>query len=280
MADVTQTGDVREIAFEAYGVRLAVDAADEAVLERIRQFLPPGAQPCPPEAVECRFSLVRNRIGTYTINRNGKELLGTGNLDLDLALEMFDSQLRIYLGRTAPDAIFIHAGAVSHKGVAMVMPGMSFAGKTTLVAALVRAGAVYYSDEYAVIDRDGLVSPYAKALSIRADGWAQTDHSVESQGGVAGTERVPLGMIVITRYVAGAEWSPKVHSRGAGAMALLANAVPARERSKEVMEVISRAAEGAVVIESDRGDADAVAPLLLRELERHAEPLERPASSG
>lgn len=280
MADLIQTDDTNEIAFEAYGVRLAVGASDEAVLERIRQFLPPGSQPCPPETVECRFSLTQNKVGTYSINRNGKELNGTGNLDLDLALELFDSQLRIYLGRTAPDTIFIHAGAVSHRGMAMVMPGMSFAGKTTLVAALVRAGAVYYSDEYAVIDRDGLVTPYAKALSIRAGGWTQTDHSVESQGGVAGTERVPLGMIVITSYVADAEWSPKPLSRGAGAMALLANAVPARERSKEVMEVISRAAEGAVVIESERGEADAVAPLLLQELERHAEPLEEPASSG
>jgi hypothetical protein len=270
MADPVETDETTEIAFEAYGVRLSVDASEPAVLERIRQFLPPGSQPCPPESVECRFSLTRNRVGTYSINRNGKELNGTGNLHLDLALELFDSQLRIYLGRTAPDAIFIHAGAVSHRGVAMVMPGMSFAGKTTLVAALVRAGAVYYSDEYAVIDRDGFVTPYAKALSIRGDGWAQTDHTVESQGGVAGTERVPLGMIVITSYQAGAEWSPKVLSRGAGAMALLANAVPARERSKEVMDVISRAAEGAVVIESERGDADAVAPLLLHELERHA----------
>jgi hypothetical protein len=76
-------------------------------------------------------------------------------------------------------------------------------------------------------------------------------------------------MIVITHYQADAEWSPKRLSQGEGAMALLANAVPARERSEEVMEAISRAAEGAVAIESDRGEADAVAPLLLRELERH-----------
>jgi hypothetical protein len=271
MAEPIQTDEMNEIAFEAYGVRLAVDASEENELERIRQFLPPGWQPCPPEEVECRFSLTRNRVGTYTILRNGKELLGTGNLGLDLALELFDSQLRIYLGRVAPDAIFIHAGAVSHRGVGMVLPGMSFAGKTTLVAALVKAGAVYFSDEYAVIDREGFVTPYPKALSIRKNGgWTQTEHSVESQGGVAGTERVPLGMIVITKYVDGADWSPKVLSRGAGAMALLANAVPARERSREVMDVVSRAAERAVVIESDRNEANAIAPLLLQELEQHA----------
>lgn len=271
MSDQQQTQRGNELAFEAYGVRLAVDASEPDVLERVRQYLPPGSQPCPPEAVQCRFSLVRSEIGTYSITRDGKELNGTTNLELDLAVELLDSQMRIYLGRTAPDAIFIHAGVVSHRGVAMVTPGASFTGKTTLVAALVRAGAVYYSDEFAVLGRDGLVIPYAKPLSVRAaGGWAQTEHAVESLGGVAGKERLPLAMVVITSYRAEAEWNPQPVSRGAGAMALLANAVPARERSGEVMEVVSRAIEGAVVLESPRGEADEIAPLLLRELEQHA----------
>ena len=70
--------------------------------------------------------------------------------------------------------IFIHAGVVAQDGVAIALPGVSFAGKTTLVSALVRAGAVYYSDEFAVIDKRGVVNPYPKALSVRAGpgGWA------------------------------------------------------------------------------------------------------------
>ena len=123
---------------------------------------------------------------------------------------------------------------------------------------------------FAVIDRDGLVHPYAKALSVRDDGaWLQTDHAVESLGGVAGEEKLALGLVVITSYKPDAEWNPQRLSQGAGAMALLANAVPARERSEEVMEAISRAVGGSVVIQSDRGEADVVAPLLLRELEGH-----------
>jgi hypothetical protein len=50
-------------------------------------------------------------------------------------------------------------------------------------------------------------------------------------------------------------------------MALLANAVPARERPAEVMRVVSRTAERAVVLKSDRGEADEIAPLLLAELD-------------
>jgi hypothetical protein len=53
-------------------------------------------------------------------------------------------------------------------------------------------------------------------------------------------------------------------------MALLANAVPARERPAQVMRALSRASADAIVLESERGDAAELAPLLLGELERLA----------
>jgi hypothetical protein len=269
MPEADTTKGAQEIAFEAYGVRVVVDATEPQVLEGVRRLLPPDSQPCPPETAGCRFSVSRTTTGTYSVTRDGKQLTGTNDVHLELALELLDSQIRIYLGRTAPDTIFVHAGAVSHRGSVIVVPAMSFGGKTTLVAALVEAGAVYYSDEFAVLDREGLVIPYPKPLSVRNGGWQQTDRTVESYGGVAGEERLPVGMIVITTYQPQAEWSPKRVSAGAGAMALLANAVPARERSDEVMATVSRAAEGALVLEGERGEADALAPLLLSELERH-----------
>ena len=151
-----------------------------------------------------------------------------------------------------------------------LMPRRSFAGKTTLVAALVGAGATYYSDEFAVVDERGLVHPYAKSLSLRSNGREQTDHSVESLGGTAGSEPLPIGAIVVTRYRRGAEWRPRRLSAGEGAMALLSNAVPARERPAQVMRAISRAAGDAIMVESERGEADALAPVLLAELERLA----------
>src|SRR5207247_125098 len=85
-----------------------------------------------------------------------------------------------------------HAGAVAHRGRIALLPGQSFAGKTTLTAALVELGALYYSDEFAVLDADGLVHPYAKDLSIRDHGRMQrSDTPVETLGGLAG--RVPRG---------------------------------------------------------------------------------------
>jgi hypothetical protein len=261
-------GSASEAAFEAFGVRLAVRASTPELLDRIRPFFPPGAKPCPPSEVELSFSLVADEKGTFGLLRNTSPLAGGDGMPLDLALEVLDTQLRLYLGRMSPQTIFIHAGVVAHSGKAIVMPAPSFGGKTTLVTALVKAGALYFSDEFAVIDRDGLIHPYPKLLSIRDGGWAQTEHEVESLGGVAGDQPLPLGLIVVTNYTPGAEWTPRELSAGAGAMAMLANAVPAQERPKEVLEAVARAAQGARVIESDRGEAEQIAPLLLAELDR------------
>ena len=93
----------------------------------------------------------------------------------------------MYIALHAPNHVFVHAGVVGVEDRAIVLPGRSFAGKTTLVAALVKAGAEYWSDEYAVLDADGLVHPYPKPLSVRINDTRETDEQpVESLGGRAG----------------------------------------------------------------------------------------------
>ena len=259
-----------ELAFEAFGVRVAVRTNRPELVEQLRPLLPPGWQPCPASAVGRRFSLIAKENGTYDFALNGDVL--NRSLELDLALMLLDSQLRMHVGAKAPDMIFIHAGVVAYRGRTIVMPAKSFAGKTVLVAALVELGATYYSDEFAVIDERGLIHPYAKALSLREGptDWAQTDHSMESLGWTAGSEALPVGVIVVTSYRPGAEWQPRRLSPGEGAMALFAHAVPARERPAQVMRALSHAAGEAIAIESERGEAEEVAPVLLAELERAA----------
>lgn len=261
--------DAHALGFEAFGVKAALVANRPELVEHLRPLLPPGSEPCPPSEAERRFALIAEEGGTYGFALNDDPLSNRG-LELELALMLLDSQVRLYVGVKAPHTIFVHAGVVGHRGAAIVAPGRSFAGKTMLVSALVGAGATYYSDEFAVIDEQGLVHPYAKPLSLRGDDQMQIDHPVERLGWTAGSEPLPLGAIVLTNYRADAAWRPRPLTGGEGAMALLANAVPARERPAQVMRVISRAAEGAIAIESERGEADEVAPLLLAELDRLA----------
>ncbi|MDQ3571821.1 MAG: hypothetical protein M3383_03040 [Actinomycetota bacterium] len=263
MAAAAEEGGI-EIPFEAFGVRAAVGASPPSLIESVRELLPPGWKPCAPQDVGKRFAIVADDMGTYEFVLNG-DVINRG-LELELALGMLDSQVRIHLGVKAPDSVFVHAGVVAQNGRTLVMPAMSFAGKTTLVAALVRAGATYYSDEFAVFDTEGLVHPYARPLSVRNEGEWNTHHPVESLGGTAGDEALPIGTIVITKYRPEAEWSPRSLSPGEGAMALLANAIPARERPDHVMRTLTRAAKSATVLEGERGEADAVANKLLETL--------------
>jgi hypothetical protein len=264
------SADRHEIVFEAYGVRMRVAATRPDVLELMKPLLPPGWEPCEPEDIQRHFGITAEPTGTYAFSKDGR--INNKGLGLHLALSLLETELRLYVARKAPGAIFIHAGVVGHHGRTIVLPGASFAGKTTLVAALVRQGATYYSDEFAVLDDDGFVRPYAKPLSIRDDERhrIQVEHTVESLGGVAGDAPLRIGAIVVTNYRPDAEWRPRLLTPGEGAMALVANAVPARERPAEVMRAVKRSSEGALAIESERGEADVIAPLLLKELEQLA----------
>ena len=47
----------------------------------------------------------------------------------------------------------VHAGAVLWYGRALLFPGTTHAGKSSLVAELLRKGAVYLSDEYALSEK-------------------------------------------------------------------------------------------------------------------------------
>lgn len=258
--------DLPTIAFESFGVALSVSAPSDELLSRVAQVLPPGwrATTAPLEANQ-HFALVSpDGISYWVQNQLG---VFAGGSDVDVALDVLDSTLRSYIAVRAPDRIFVHAGVVAHRGRAIVIPGVSFSGKTSLVAELVSRGATYYSDEYAVLDAEGRVHPYAKPLSVRNGGLSQRDQPVEDFGGQAGTGAVPVGLVVLASYRPGAAWAPEVMSPGEAALAVLANTLPAQDRPAESMTAIRRLLDNAVVLEGERGEAAQVAPDLLARLD-------------
>jgi hypothetical protein len=250
------------IAFESFGVRISVTADTPEVIDRIPSMLPPDARLLPSPSTGEAFGLLADGADGYVFTREGSPV--SRRLDLEFALMLLENQLRIYIGLHAANRIFVHAGAVAKKGRAIVVPGLSFSGKTSLVLAMVRAGGVYYSDEFAVLDEQGLVHPYAKSLSLRGDGQHERgDLGVECFGGTAGQEPLPIAAVVLTTYRAGAQWTPRRLSPGRGALAMFANTVAAMQRSEEALRVITRALDGAIILESERGEADEIAHQLL-----------------
>jgi hypothetical protein len=255
------------IILESFGVRMWLGTNRREAAERMHEVLPPGWRENETELVEGnRFGLIGDRRGgMYRVDLSNVAL--AEKVPLDFALEILDSAIRQRVAFEAPDHIFVHAGVVAHEGRALLIPGKSFTGKTRLVAALVRAGATYYSDEFAPIDRDGRVHPYAKPLSIRGENQIQTNYDVASLGGTAGHEPLPVAAVVHTTFRAGAVWEPTRLSPAQGALALFGNAVAARDRPEEVLRAVTSAVDGAVILDGDRGEADELAPLLLAELE-------------
>lgn len=74
----------------------------------------------------------------------------------------------IVAGLHAGGVDVIHAGAVVHRGRALIVAGPSGHGKTTLTLGLVARGLGLLSDELAVIDRDGTaIAPYRRSVHIR-----------------------------------------------------------------------------------------------------------------
>jgi hypothetical protein len=250
----------------SYGVKLDVEVQDEAVQPAVERILPPGWQPSEEFPEDGHFTLGPGANGHYNVLVDGIAV-GT-DLNADVAVHVLDAQLRARIAALARDRIFVHAGVVAVGERALLLPGSSFCGKSTLVAALVSEGATYYSDEFAVLDEDGTVHPYPRLLSLRTGDGRHGDYaSVEELGGHAGTGPARPALIVVTRYEPGRRWEPRPHTAGFGALSLLTNAVPARPRPEATTQAVSRAAAGAQVMEGNRGEAQETAAMLMAVLE-------------
>lgn len=257
------TASTHDIAFDAFGVRIGLSTNDPAVLERLRDFVPPNAQPIASDDVQQRFEV---RVGDGTYDMHFGKSWNLESHDLEFALGLLDMHMCGYMAVHSPQRIFVHAGVVAHDGRLIVMPGMSFAGKSSLVAAFVRAGATYYSDEFAPLDEEGRVHPYPKPISLRDQAGKQTTHTATSLGGSTGDEALKPAMVVVSAYRPGISWEPRRLSAGEAVLAMLGNTVPARERPQDSIRAIRAAVEDAIVIQTDRGEADETVPLILAEL--------------
>jgi hypothetical protein len=267
MRPFTEETAPHQLAFEAFGVQLRICADTPELLARTEPFLPPGWRQVELHEEQFPLAILEDRQDAYLVYK-GTTCISEGH-GLEYSLTMLEGQIRGNVAVAAPDRTFVHAGAVEYERRAIIFPGYSFSGKTTLTEAFVRAGATYYSDEFAVLDKNGLVYPYPKPLSIRVgDDHLQTDHTIESINGVAGVDPIPLGALIITNYDPGSEWAPRELSAGEAALAVLSHTVTAQTRPDEAIRAISRAVQNAVALEGERGEAQELAPRLLAQLSR------------
>jgi hypothetical protein len=264
--------------YTAYGLRFGLRADDLAALEQAVPHLPLGWQPASIGEVDILYSLrlappsQRKGQRNYHLLYCGSALISR-TLELPPLLTAFEKHAELLTAFRAQDCLFVHAGVVGWQRQAILIPGQSMSGKTTLVKALVEAGATYYSDEFAVLDKEGRVHPYPVPLSLRGEnGHAAGKTPVESLGGQAGVEPLPVGLVVVTAYQPEAVWRPRKLTPGQALLALMDNTVAARRNPAHSMPILKQVVTDVIALKSKRGEAGEIASTLLAQLNQSHRP--------
>jgi len=268
-----KAASLKRISIESFGVKIEIVSdviSDfEDIKNRLSKILPNGFSVIDNGAQEHRF-FITVKDSVFELRKNDEMI--TDSREPEVLLEILEREIRITVAEFAVGKVFLHAGVVAIDGKAIVIPAQSFQGKTTLVAEMVKIGAVYYSDEYAVLDENGFVHPFPKMLSMRGilGDYIQKDLPVEEFGGVAGTKPIPVALVLITEYKKNARWKPKKLSNGQGIMEILPHTLPIRNKPEFTLNVLNNVAERAIITKTKRAEADETARLLVRFFEKQA----------
>jgi len=261
------------ISLSIFGVRIGIRVSAPELLDALKSCLPLGWKSAGSTAVERVYSVIGTGVGSPQefarrfnfLFANAQQLARTPNWE-DLC-ETLESDLDFYVAQTTRSWLFVHAGVVGWKGRAVVIPGRSYSGKTTLVRALLEAGATYYSDEFAVLDQEGRVHPFPRALSVRSNATASRIAAAQL-GAQTGRASLPVGLLILTRYKPGVHWWPKVLSVGEGMLGMLQNTLAARRYPELAFTTLASAISEAQVLAGTRGEALETAQLIAQHLEQ------------
>ena len=259
------TGRVRGFRVSLFGVHLAVVGDSAAIVEALDRYVMPW--------------LPREAVGWATADRlvevrragdgGGLEILvdganaGTAPSPLT-AIPQVQRALDEAVVRCQTDVAVVHGGVVAHDGRAILLPGPTHAGKSTLVAELVCRGAPYFSDEYALIDTDGRVHPYPRPLLLRDGSGHDLPRLAAELGGTVAHEPLPAGLIVGVRYAPDASPLLQAMSQAEGVLLLLRNTPQALVDQPWILAPLERVVGDAACYAGLRGEARETAAAILQ----------------
>jgi hypothetical protein len=177
--------------------------------------------------------------------------------------EVMVDDLEMWVAEWAVDRVFVHAGVVAFDGRALLLPGRSAAGKTSLTAALLRAGAAYGSDEWAVLSPDGLVHPYPRPLHVRdgaRDGYVFSRVPAAELGAAPFAGPLPVAAVADLGYRPGSDYRAEPISAGKAVLRLFDNTLCARTRAPEALDALMAATSRIQAVAGIRGEAASAVP--------------------
>lgn len=241
----------KSLSFTTHGVRIRIHSNCASALDAAVQYLPHRSRLDTAPNPHRSYCILAGRR-TLSLFRGSSHLLTASGPEPILGV--LESDLNLYVAAHARGRLFVHAGVVGVGDSAIVIPGRSFTGKSSLVDTLVRAGAIYYSDEYAVFDTHGGVHPFPRTISIRTGerGHRQRVRIAEDR---VGTRPIPVGALVFCEYQQGAAWHPAPLDPGTAILRLIDNTIPAQIQPGLTLSVLSRVAATAPAVHGIRGEA-------------------------
>ena len=256
MPAVQSQPSVRPFTFESYGVHIKIDGNSQEAVNRTeaatRKALLNALRPVKRKTVDQTFFVRHNKSGYYILHHNDEEI--SRSRSAMKFFKLFDSVVRATVGEHSPEKVFLHAGVVGWKGRAIVIPGDSFKGKSTLVAELVRQGAEYFSDDFAIFDEEGSVHPFPRKLAMRSDDGTFRPYELTVES---------LGMVLFTQYEPGKQWRPKLSTAGIGVLQMIPFALTFGNRPEFSLRVLNNIATRAIIASSPRGAAEKFAQKIL-----------------
>jgi hypothetical protein len=238
--------------FKGYGGSVRVDAPVDITLAELQSKVAPELS-----AEECAEGLSDLHLtrwnGEYHLT-HGERRYGPYRT-LHNALRGLSNAIHFVIGKRSP-LTFLHAGAVEIEGSAVVFPGRSRWGKSTLVSSLVEQGCGYLSDEYAVISPEGAVFPLSKPIRLRGGAARGNDALEVNHTGASAPGGFPCAAVILTRFQDGAAWDPRPLTSGEAALEILPTALQSREEPAQVLCAISALAANAVCYQSFRSSGE------------------------
>ena len=271
MAKIDCLGWAAGISVEVFGLKVGIRARDPLVLHSLVSRIPDAWIPLETNVVDRLYSVVtpiaaRGNVRQLCILYGDHGVL-CRTPRIEQLIEVFEADLDFYIASNAQDRLFVHAGAVQWNEQAIVIPGRSRTGKTTLVAEFLKRGAAYYSDDFVTIDADGYLHPYPRPLSVRRQNATSARVFPEALGSVGAQSR-QISFVFVTQFVKEASWSAQRISRGEAVLSLLENTPSARKHPAFAMEVLRRAVLGADAWKGLRGESEEAINEIERFLDR------------
>lgn len=249
-----------EFGLECYGTKINIRTDHQFLRSKLQKYLPLMKEKCSFDKPSEIVSIITNdagKNGLYLSDELAMRFDSSEETSFEYAADKIVSLMAVI---SLPSKIYLHAGAVVWDGVGILIPGTSFAGKTTLVKEFIKAGADYYSDDCIILDDQNNMLPFPRALSIRTEN-GRIFKEASSFGAKNGNRRVSVNLILFSEYRANAVWQGQPVSSGESVLKLMDNFYfrpSVGNAPSEVLKTLAKLTSQTALYGGERGEASQV----------------------